>query len=179
MCITFIIQTICYNKDRRSDDMSLYEIEVENMQGISKPLETYKGKVLLIVNTASKCGFTPQFEGLEELNKEYKEQGLHVLGFPCNQFMHQDPGNNEEILSFCTLQYNVSFEMFKKLDVKGKNIHPLYRYLTTNSPTRTNKNIKWNFEKFLISRDGEIIQRYLPNVKPHELVEDIKMALQK
>lgn len=157
--------------------MSLYDIEVEAMNGEKYPLGKYKNDVLLIVNTASKCGFTPQFEGLEELHKEFQDQGLRILGFPCNQFLHQDPGSNEDILSFCQINYGVDFEMFKKVSVKGKDQHPLYEYLVQNAPQRTNKKIKWNFEKFLISRDGEILQRYAPSVKPEELVEDIKKAL--
>jgi len=153
--------------------MSLYDIVVENMKGEVKDLKTYEGSVLLIVNTASKCGFTPQFEGLEELHKKYKDKGLTILGFPCNQFLHQDPGSNEDILSFCSLNYGVTFEMFKKLDVKGKNIHPLYQYLITNGETEKKKNITWNFEKFLITKDGTIHKRFSPKVKPEELEEDI------
>jgi glutathione peroxidase len=157
--------------------MNFYDIEIENMKGEVKTLHDYKDQVLLIVNTASKCGFTPQFEGLEALHQKYKDKGLKILGFPCNQFLHQDPGSNEEILSFCSVNYGVTFEMFKKIDVKGKNNHPLYKYLISNSKERTNKNIKWNFEKFLITKDGEIAGRFLSNIKPSELEAQIEELL--
>jgi glutathione peroxidase len=157
--------------------MNFYDIEIENMKGEVKTLHDYKDQVLLIVNTASKCGFTPQFEGLEALHQKYKDKGLKILGFPCNQFLHQDPGSNEEILSFCSVNYGVTFEMFKKIDVKGKNNHPLYKYLISNSKERANKNIKWNFEKFLITKDGEIAGRFLSNIKPSELEAQIEELL--
>lgn len=157
--------------------MSIYDIDVENMSGDKVSLNDYKGNVLLLVNTASKCGFTPQFEGLEELNKAYKDKGLSILGFPCNQFLRQDPGSNEEIAEFCQLNYGVSFKMFGKLSVKGKNQHPLFKYLIENSKERTNKNVKWNFEKFLISRDGEVLKRYSSRTKPEDIVPDILNAL--
>jgi glutathione peroxidase len=157
--------------------MNFYDIEIENMKGEVKTLHDYKDQVLLIVNTASKCGFTPQFEGLEALHQKYKDKGLKILGFPSNQFLHQDPGSNEEILSFCSVNYGVTFEMFKKIDVKGKNNHPLYKYLISNSKERTNKNIKWNFEKFLITKDGEIAGRFLSNIKPSELEAQIEELL--
>jgi glutathione peroxidase len=157
--------------------MSLYNIEVESMNGALKKLEEYKGSPVLIVNTASKCGFTKHFEGLEELNKRHKEKGLKILGFPCNQFLKQDPGSNEDILSFCTLNYGVSFEMFKKVDVKGKNIHPLFEYLVEKSPDRTGKKVKWNFEKFLIDQNGEIVKRYPPSFEPLDIEEDILALL--
>jgi glutathione peroxidase len=159
--------------------MHLYEIEIENMKGEKKTLKEYEGKVLIIVNTASKCGLTPQFEGLEELYLKYKDKGLEILGFPSNQFLKQDPGSNEDILSFCQLNYGVTFEMFKKLFVKGKNINPLYKYLISNSEQRKNKNIKWNFEKFLISKTGEIVDRVLPTVKPESMEEMILQELNK
>ncbi len=157
--------------------MSIYNIEVEKMNGDKVSLSEYKGSPLLIVNTASKCGLTPQFEGLEELHKEYNEKGLKILGFPCNQFLKQDPGSNEEILEFCQLNYGVSFEMFAKLSVKGKNQHPLYDYLVNTAKERKGKKVKWNFEKFLISKEGEIIKRYAPTTKPKELVPDIETNL--
>lgn len=157
--------------------MSLYEITVENMKGEQVKLDKYKGDVVLLVNTASKCGFTPQFEGLEELHKKYKDQGLSILGFPSNQFLRQDPGSNDEILEFCQLNYGVSFDMFKKLSVKGKNQHELYNYLTNNSPTRTGKNVKWNFEKFLVDKEGNIVGRFLSTVKPKDLESEIEKYL--
>ncbi len=157
--------------------MSIFDIEVESMNGDKTALNKYKGDLILIVNTASKCGLTPQFEGLEELHKTYKDKGLRILGFPSNQFLRQDPGTNEDILEFCQLNYGVSFEMYKKVFVKGKNQHPLYKYLISNANERTNKNVKWNFEKFLIGRDGAIIKRFAPTTKPKDLIEDIEKAL--
>ena len=130
------------------------------MQGETVEFSTYKDKVLLIVNTASKCGFTSQFKGLEELYLKYKDQGFEVLGFPCNQFKHQDPGNNEEILGFCELNYGVTFPMFQKIDVNGQERHHLYKYLIKNNKENKKGDVKWNFEKFVISPDGEIIERF-------------------
>ena len=157
--------------------MHLYDIEVENMEGIIKKLSVYNGKVLLIVNTASKCGFTKQFGALEDLNKKYKDKNLEILGFPCNQFFNQDPGSNSDILEFCSLNYGVSFEMFKKINVKGKDIHPLYKFLVENSPIKQDKKIKWNFEKFLITSSGDIINRYQSKIVPSEIEEDILKLL--
>ena len=157
--------------------MNLYDIEVENMRGEIVKLEEYKGKVLLIVNTASKCGFTPQFAGLEALHKKYYDKGLRILGFPCNQFLRQDPGSNKDILEFCQLNYGVSFEMFKKIFVKGKKIHPLFDFLVSNSPQRKNKKVKWNFEKFLITKEGDIHQRYLSTVEPESFEKTIEELL--
>lgn len=157
--------------------MSIYNLSVETVKGEKVSLEKYKGKVLLIVNTASKCGFTPQFESLEALHKKYYDKGLRILGFPCNQFLRQDPGTNEEIVEFCQLNYGVGFEMFAKTSVKGKNINPLYDFLVKNTPNRTNKKVKWNFEKFLVTKTGEIEQRYLSTVKPESLEEVIESLL--
>ncbi len=159
--------------------MSIYNIEVKKMNGEIIKLSEYKNKVLLIVNTASKCGFTKQFKGLELLYKKYKDSGFEILGFPCNQFLHQDPGSDSEILEFCSLNYGVSFEMFSKISVKGKNISTLYDYLVKNNLTKPNKKIKWNFEKFLISNNGTIIKRYQSSVKPKEIENDIKKMLEK
>lgn len=159
--------------------MSLYNIEVEKMNSTSIPLSNFKGEVLLIVNTASKCGFTKQFADLEKLYQKYKDQGFKILGFPCNQFLHQDSGSNEEILEFCTLNFGVSFEMFKKIEVKGKNIHPLFDYLVQNSPERTGKKVKWNFEKFLISKEGSVVQRYASSTEPFDIEEAIVKELSK
>ncbi len=153
--------------------MSLYNIEIEKMNGTKIPLEHFKGEVLLIVNTASKCGFTPQFDELEKLHQKYKEKGLKILGFPCNQFLHQDPGTDQEILSFCQVNYGVTFDMFSKIKVKGKEQHLLYKYLLESTPINKNKNVKWNFEKFLISRSGEVKNRYNSRVRPLEIEKDI------
>src|SRR6218665_3714699 len=146
---------------------TVYDFTAETIDGQPAPLSEYKGKVLLIVNTASKCGFTPQFEGLEKLWKDYGDKGLVVLGFPCNQFGSQDPGANSEIASFCQLNYGVSFPMMEKIDVNGAKAHPLYQWLTAEAPGLLgSKAIKWNFTKFLVGRDGRVIRRYAPQDLP-------------
>ena len=158
---------------------SIYDFEALQMNGQSVPLSQYRGKVLLIVNTASACGFTPQFGGLEELHKEYAGQGLVVLGFPCNQFGAQDPGSNDEIASFCQLNYGVSFPMMAKIDVNGANASPLYHWLTAEAPGLLgSKAIKWNFTKFLVGKDGQVIRRYAPQDTPAKLADDVEAALQ-
>ncbi|WP_140631977.1 glutathione peroxidase [Methylibium rhizosphaerae] len=158
---------------------SVYDFEAQSIDGKTVPLAQYRGKVLLIVNTASACGFTPQFDGLEQLWKEYGERGLVVLGFPCNQFGAQDPGSNAEIASFCSLNYGVSFPMMSKVEVNGAGAHPLYQWLTKEAPgILGSKSIKWNFTKFLVGRDGEVLRRYAPNDEPKALGKDIEAALQ-
>jgi glutathione peroxidase len=157
--------------------MNIYDIEVLKMNGETIKLEEYKGKTLLIVNTASKCGFTKQFSGLQELYELYKDKDFYVLGFPCNQFLKQDPGTNEEILEFCQMNFGVSFPMFAKIEVRGKNQHPLYNYLINNSPELKGKSIKWNFEKFLVDKEGNIINRFVSKVTPEEIKEEIEMVL--
>lgn len=156
---------------------NIYQFQAELLDGQEQSLAAYEGKVLLIVNTASKCGFTPQFTGLEKLYQKYKDQGLVILGFPCNQFGGQDPGSNEQIGAFCQKNYGVSFPMFAKVDVKGAGAHPIFRYLTNNSKGVLGSGIKWNFSKFLIGRDGKVINRYAPTTKPESLEEDIEKAL--
>ncbi len=157
---------------------SIYDFEAQGMGGQAVPLAQFRGRPLLIVNTASACGFTPQFAGLEELHKTYGQRGLVVLGFPCNQFGGQDPGSNEEIASFCQVNYGVSFPMMKKIDVKGPEAHPLYRWLTAEAPGLLgSKAIKWNFTKFLVGRDGQVIRRYAPMDAPEKLAKDIEAAL--
>jgi len=157
---------------------NLYQFEADLLEGETKSLADYQGKVLLIVNTASKCGFTPQFAGLEKIYEKYKEQGFEVLGFPCNQFGGQDPGSNQEIGSFCQRNYGVSFPMFAKVDVKGPEAHAIFRYLTREAKgVLGSENIKWNFTKFLVSRDGKVLNRYAPTTKPESLEEDIEKAL--
>lgn len=158
--------------------MSIYDFSVKTMQGDEKPLTDYKGKTLLIVNTASKCGFTPQFEGLQNVYDQFKDQDFEILGFPCNQFNHQDPGSDEEISQFCERNYGVSFPMFSKVDVKGENAHPLFSYLTTEEKGMLTKDIKWNFTKFLVNKNGEVIDRFAPQTKPENIVNDIKKALE-
>jgi len=159
--------------------MSLYDSDIEavKMNGESIKLSSYNGKVLLIVNTASKCGFTPQFEGLETLYNQYKDQGFEILGFPCNQFKNQDPADNQEILSFCQVNYGVTFSMFQKIEVNGENRHPLYKYLIYNNKEQKQNDIKWNFEKFLIDRSGSVIKRYNSLKKPKSIAKDIKKVL--
>jgi glutathione peroxidase len=158
--------------------MSVYDIKVQTISGEAKSLSDYKGKVLVIVNTASACGLTPQYKGLQALYEQYQSQGLVVLGFPCNQFAGQEPGTNEEIQSFCELNYNVTFPLFAKVDVKGENAHPLFTYLVNNTPEpyRTG-DIEWNFVKFLIDANGNIVKQYSARTEPAELVPDIEMLL--
>ena len=158
---------------------NIYQFEAELLDGKNKSFADYEGKVLLIVNTASKCGFTPQFAGLEKLYEKYKDQGLEILGFPCNQFGGQDPGTNEQIGDFCQKKYGVHFPMFAKVDVKGPEAHILFRYLTNNSKGILGNGIKWNFTKFLIGKDGTILNRYAPTTKPETLENDIQAALAK
>lgn len=157
---------------------SVYDFSAEKLEGGIQPLDEYRGKVLLIVNTASKCGFTPQFEGLEKVFEQYKAQGLVVIGFPCNQFASQDPGSNSEIGEFCQRNYGVSFPMMAKIDVNGANAHPLYKYLSKEAKGLLGTEaIKWNFTKFLIGRDGRVLDRYAPTTKPEDMRADIEKAL--
>ncbi|MEG0486695.1 glutathione peroxidase [Acinetobacter piscicola] len=156
---------------------NIYQFEAELLEGENKSFSDYDGKVLLIVNTASKCGFTPQFAGLEKLHEKYNAQGLEVLGFPCNQFGGQDPGSNEQIGEYCQRNYGVKFPMFAKVDVKGPEAHAIFRYLTNNSKGILGNGIKWNFTKFLINKKGEVINRYAPTTKPEDIEKDIENAL--
>ena len=157
---------------------SVYDFEALSITGQPVPLSHYKGRVLLIVNTASACGFTPQFGGLEELHKTWGPQGLVVLGFPCNQFGSQDPGSNEEIAEFCQLNFGVSFPMMAKVDVNGVEADPLFQWLCAEAPGLLgSKAIKWNFTKFLVGRDGQVIRRYAPTDTPQSLARDIEKAL--
>lgn len=157
---------------------TVYDFEALQINGKSVPLSKFKGKVMLIVNTASACGFTPQFAGLEALHKKYGKKGLVVLGFPCNQFGSQDAGSNKEIAEFCQLNYGVSFPMMAKIDVNGVNAHPLYHWLSGEAPGLLgSKSIKWNFTKFLIARDGHVLKRYAPTDEPASLSQDIEAAM--
>lgn len=156
----------------------VYGFKATRIDGTTVPLDQFRGKVLLIVNTASKCGFTPQFEGLEKVFQQYKDQGLVVLGFPCNQFAHQDPASNSEIGEFCQRNYGVSFPMFAKIDVNGSDAHPIYKYLTKEAKgILGTEAVKWNFTKFLVGRDGNVIDRYATATKPEDMVKDIEKAL--
>jgi len=157
--------------------LALYEHAITLNNGEQTTLEQYKGKVLLIVNTASKCGFTPQFEGLESLYQQYKDQGLVVIGFPCNQFGSQDPGSNDEIGAFCQKNYGVSFPMMAKIDVNGADAHPIYDWLKDQKGGLLTDGIKWNFTKFLIDSKGQVIDRYAPTTKPDAIKKDIEQAL--
>ena len=157
---------------------NIYQFEAELLEGDIKALADYKGKVMLIVNTASKCGFTPQFAGLEKLYEKYKPQGLEILGFPCNQFGGQDPGTNKEIGVFCQRNYGVNFPMFAKVDVKGPEAHAIFRFLTREAKgVLGSQNIKWNFTKFLINQKGEVVKRYAPITKPEKIAKDIQRLL--
>ena len=157
---------------------TVYDFEATSIGGKPVRLAQFKGQPLLIVNTASACGFTPQFAGLEELHKTYGGRGLVVLGFPCNQFGAQDKGSNDEIAEFCQLNYGVSFPMMAKIDVNGGDAHPLYRWLTAEAPGLLgSKAIKWNFTKFLVGRDGKVVQRYAPTDTPQSLARDIEAVL--
>lgn len=155
----------------------IYDFQAELLEGEQKNLADYQGKVLLVVNTASQCGLTPQFEGLEKLYQDYQQQGLVILGFPCNQFANQDPSSNEEIGSFCQRNYGVSFPMFAKVDVNGPTAHPLYKYLTSEVKGLLGSSIKWNFTKFLINQNGEVVKRYAPITKPEKIAKDIQKLL--
>lgn len=153
--------------------MSIYDFEVLDFKGNPVKLEKYRGKVLLIVNTATKCGFTKQYDGLEKFYLEHKDEGFEILDFPCDQFLHQAPGTNEEIHDFCILRFAIAFPQFSKIKVNGKKENPLYTYLKNNCEVNKGKRIKWNFTKFLISKDGTIVSRYEPNQTIDEFKDDI------
>lgn len=158
--------------------MTLYDIEARTIDGATKPLRDYEGKVVLIVNVASKCGFTPQYAGLEALYEKFADKGFVVLGFPCNQFGAQEPGSESEIASFCSATYDVSFPMFAKIEVNGENAHPLYKFLKREAPgILGSEAIKWNFTKFLVDRTGKVVRRYAPADTPQSLEKDIEATL--
>lgn len=157
--------------------MKFYNFSARKMNGQEVNMNEYKDKVVLIVNTASKCGLTPQFKELETMYKEYNSRGLEILGFPCNQFANQDSGNNEEIHEFCQLNYGVTFTMFEKIDVNGENAHPLYKYLKNQTKSIFGTKIKWNFTKFLVDRNGNVVKRYAPTVSPLKIKGDIEKLL--
>lgn len=159
--------------------MKFYDFKAKKINGQEINMEDFKGKIVVVVNTASKCGLTPQFKELEELYQGYKDKGVEILGFPCNQFAKQDSGSNEEIHEFCQLNYGVSFNMFEKIDVNGKNAHPLYQYLKNESKGLLSKEIKWNFTKFLIDDQGNVVKRYAPTVSPLKIKNDIEDILNK
>ncbi|ORE89368.1 glutathione peroxidase [Oceanococcus atlanticus] len=158
--------------------MSFYDFSAKTIDGQDKPLADYQGQVVLVVNTASKCGFTPQYEGLEALYRDYKDKGLVILGFPCDQFGHQEPGDEDEIKNFCSLTYDVTFPMFAKIKVNGDDAHPVYQHLKQAQPgVLGSKGIKWNFTKFLVDKSGKVVKRYAPTDKPAALAKDIEALL--
>lgn len=158
--------------------MSIYEINIKKMDNEEIPMEVYKGKVLLVVNTATACGLTPQYVGLQNLYIKHKEQGLEILDFPCNQFANQAPGSEEEIHEFCVGRFGMTFPQFAKIDVNGKKESPLYKYLKLQKGGFFGSKIKWNFTKFLVDRDGKVVKRYSPTVKPEKIEKDIVKLLQ-
>jgi glutathione peroxidase len=153
---------------------TLYDFSVQDIDGQPQPLSDYSGRVLLVVNTASKCGFTPQYAGLEALHRKYEGKGLTVMGFPCDQFGHQEPGDEAEIKNFCSLNYDVNFPLFSKVEVNGKDAHPLFQYLKKEAKgILGSEGIKWNFTKFLIDRDGRVVRRYAPTDTPESIEKDV------
>jgi glutathione peroxidase len=158
--------------------MDIYEYSAKTIEGKEKPFEEYRDKVLLIVNTASKCAFTSQYKGLEQLYRDFEDRGFVVLAFPCNQFLNQEPGTEQEIATFCQTNYDVSFPLFAKIDVNGDATHPLYRYLKEQAPDpEGNKAIKWNFTKFLVDRQGRVVKRFAPQDTPDSMRQDIEAVL--
>ena len=157
---------------------SFYDLSAQRLDGSAQPMADLKGKVVLVVNVASKCGFTPQYAGLEALWRKYYERGLVILGFPCNQFGHQEPGDAEDIGKFCSLTYHVTFPMFAKVDVNGAGTHPVYQHLKAEAPgVLGTEGIKWNFTKFLLDKNGKVVQRFAPTDKPEDLAKDIERLL--
>jgi len=156
---------------------TIYDFSAFRNDGKEQSLSDFRGKVILIVNVASHCGFTPQYEGLETLYRKYSSKGFEILAFPCDQFANQEPGTDEEIKSFCELNYGVSFPLFKKIEVNGENAHPLYVFLKQQAPGFLNEAIKWNFTKFLVDREGKVVDRFAPATKPVKLTEDIEKRL--
>lgn len=156
---------------------NFYTYSANDNKGNLVSMGEFKGKTVLVVNTASKCGLTPQYEGLQKLYQDYKDKGLVILGFPCDQFNHQEPGTDAEIAEFCSLNYGVSFPLFKKIEVNGPNTHPVFEYLKSELPGAIGKNIKWNFTKFLISPDGKAVKRFAPTTEPEKLEASIKELL--
>ncbi|HTI96686.1 MAG TPA: glutathione peroxidase [Rudaea sp.] len=157
---------------------SIYDFSARTIDGDEQKLAAYKGKTLLVVNVASKCGFTPQYTGLEALYEKFKDKGLVVLGFPCDQFGHQEPGDENEIKNFCSLNYDVKFPLFAKIEVNGANVHPLYKYLKAQAKGLLgSESIKWNFTKFLVDADGKVVTRYAPTDTPEKIEKDVARML--
>jgi len=159
--------------------MGIYDFSAKLNDGKEKKLSAYKGKVLLIVNTASRCGNTPQYKGLQQLYDQYRDRGFEVLAFPCNQFGHQEPGSDEDIAEFCEVNYSVEFPLFSKIEVNGENAHPLYKFLKSEKGGLLGDAIKWNFTKFLVDKQGNVIDRYAPMTQPRSIARDIEQQLAK
>ncbi|NEW08775.1 glutathione peroxidase [Paenibacillus sp. SYP-B3998] len=159
--------------------MNAYDYQARTIRGEEKPLSDYLGQVVLIVNTATKCGFAPQFKGLQELHETYKDQGFSVLGFPCNQFKDQEPGDDAQVEQSCQINFGVNFPLFSKIDVNGANTHPLYRYLKQNASGIFGSRIKWNFTKFLVDQQGNVIKRFSPTTSPSKIEGQIRKLLEK
>ncbi len=176
LCLSLFMLNTSFASEKEKE-MNFYQFKAKTIDGKETSMKAYKNKVVLVVNTASKCGLTPQFEGLEALYKKYKDQGLVILGFPCNQFAGQEPKTEAEIMEFCKLNYDVTFQLFEKIDVNGENAHPLYKYLKKAMPGTPGDEIKWNFTKFLLDKKGNPVKRYAPNIKPAELAQDIEKLL--
>lgn len=157
--------------------MTIFDLSAKSGNGNDVPFRSFEGKTLLVVNTASKCGFTPQYKGLEALHEKYRQQGLVVIGFPCDQFAHQEPGTDSEIARFCELNFGVTFPLMAKIEVNGPNAHPVFAFLKGKAGGRLGSDIKWNFTKFLVDKDGIAVKRFAPTVEPEELVKDIEAAL--
>ncbi|HEY4375521.1 MAG TPA: glutathione peroxidase [Acidimicrobiales bacterium] len=155
----------------------MYDFSAKDIKGADTDLSEFKGKAVLVVNVASKCGFTPQYKGLEELYEKYEDQGLVILGFPCDQFGHQEPGTEDEIEDFCQVNYGVKFPMFAKIDVNGDDTHPLYQWLKSEKPGAIGTKIKWNFTKFLVDPEGNVVKRYASTTKPEKIAADIEKTL--
>ena len=172
-----MIFTITTYSNKENMDNTVYDYRVKTIDGVEKSLGDYKGKVLLIVNVASNCGNTPQYEGLQELYEKYKDKGFEILAFPCNQFGAQEPGTNEEIKNFCSTNYHITFQLFDKIDVNGANEHPLYKFLKNQQSGLITDDIKWNFTKFLINKDGKPVDRFAPKTQPASIEDKIKALL--
>ena len=173
-----LLSTLLFFIPLFATENSIYDIKVKTIDKKEISLEKYKNRVMLIVNVASKCGFTYQYEGLEKLHEKYVSKGLSILGFPCNQFLNQEPGTEKEIKEFCSITYDVKFDMFSKIDVNGDNTHPLYKYLkSSQSGLFGTETIKWNFTKFLVDKNGKVVKRYSPSTNPSEIENDIKELL--
>ena len=176
MCGNTLTADAKSGENKKSDEAKFYSFKANALTGEEVPMSNYKGKIILVVNTASKCGLTPQYAGLQELYSEYKNRGVVVLGFPCNQFGGQEPGGKKEI-DVCLANYGVDFDMFEKIEVNGENTHPLYKYLKSELKGTPGEKIKWNFTKFLIDADGKPIKRYAPTTKPEKIKKDIEKLL--